>query len=281
MSTLTAPTSPTASPARRSTHTDARLGFGRLVRAQWIAVSSLRGNLVALVLGIIATAGLAAAFTVLIAISSGSSDGATMMPPLFVPAMTTHIVAAIVAVVVAVSLYSKERSTGAHRTMLAAAPRRVGHVGSKAVVIGASSFVAGLITMALSTAAVAIVYAAFGSPLGIESFAGDIIAPIIGASFYIAACAVFALGIAVLVRSETWAILIVLLYLLMLPSVLMMLPFEWAPVVSEYLLSTSNTMLVGPFTGISADWISDAALTIAWPAAALGVGMIVERSRDA
>jgi len=281
MSTLTAPTTPPASPARRSTHTDARLGFGHLVRAQWIAVSSLRGNLVALILGTIATAGLAAAFALLIAFSSASADGATMMPPLAVPAMATHIVAAIVAVVVAVSLYSKERSTGAHLTMLAVAPRRVGQIGAKAVVVGASSFVAGLVAMVLSTAGVAIVYAAFGSPLGVESFAGDIIAPIIGSAFYIAACAVFALGISVLVRSETWAILIVLLYLLMLPSVLMMLPFEWAPVVSEYLLSTTNTMLVNPFTGISADWISDVALTIAWPAAALGVGMIVERSRDA
>src|SRR5690606_5162188 len=131
-----------------------------------------------------------------------------------------------VAVVVAVSLYSKEHSTGAHRTMLAVAPRRVGQVGAKAVVIGAASFAAALVAMTLSMTAVAVVFGVFGNPLGIESFAADVVMPVVGAAFYAAACAVFALGVAVLVRGETWAILIVLVYLLMLPTVLLMLPFE-------------------------------------------------------
>ncbi|WP_105566656.1 hypothetical protein [Microbacterium halophytorum] len=275
----TATTAP--APARRATHDGARLTFGRLVRSQWITLSTLRGNIVALVLGVLATAGLSTLFALMISISYEGSGGQTMLPDYTSLSVNTYSIAMIVAVLTAVSFYAKERSTGAHRTLLAAAPRRVGQIGAKAVVIGAASFAAALIAMALSATGVAIVLGIFGNPLGIESFATDVVLPAIGASFYVAACAVFALGIGVLLRSETWAILIALVYLLMLPTVLMMLPFDWAPTVADYLLSTSGEQLVVPFTGLNGELWTDIGLTIAWPAATLGIAMAVERSRDA
>lgn len=277
MTTATAATAP----ARRATHDGARLAFGRLVRSQWITLSTLRGNIVALVLGVLATAGLSTLFALMISISYEGSGGQTMLPDYTSLSVNTYTIAMIVAVLTAVSFYAKERSTGAHRTLLAAAPRRVGQIGAKAVVIGLASFTATLIAMVLSATGVAIVFGIFGNPLGVESFATDVVLPAIGASFYVAACAVFALGIGVLLRSETWAILIALVYLLMLPTVLMMLPFDWAPTVADYLLSTSGEQLVVPFTGLNGELWTDIGLTIAWPAAVLGLAMAAERSRDA
>lgn len=282
MTTATAQTAtPTQNANRRSTHSDARLGFAHLVHSQWIALSSLRGNVFALIFGVLATAGFATAFAVMISLSHEWSDGQTPLPDFTSLGVNTYVIAMIVALLTAVSLYAKEHSTGANRTLLAVAPRRAGLIGAKAVVIGAASFVAALLAMALSMMGVAIVFGVFGNPLGIESFASDVVLPAIGASFYVAACAVFALGVSVLLRSETWAILLVLVYLLMLPTVLVLLPFDWAPIVADYLLSTSGDQLVMPFTGLSTDLLTDLGLTIVWPAAALGVAMAVDRLRDA
>lgn len=282
MTTATAqPSVPVPSPARRSTHSNARLGFAGLVRSQWIALSSLRGNVAALIIGIVATAGLATAFAAMISYSHESSGGQTLMPEFTTLGVNTFTIALIVAVLPAVALYAKEHSTGANRTLLAVAPRRAALIGAKAVVIAAVTFAAAFVAMALSMTGVAVVFGAFGNPLGIDSFGADVVLPAVGAAFYIAACSVFALAAAALLRSETWAILLVLVYLLMLPTVLMMLPFDWAPVVSEYLLSTSGEQLVAPFTGFSADLFADLALTVAWPAVALVAAMAVDRSRDA
>ncbi|MGO1848089.1 MAG: hypothetical protein ACTH0V_04365 [Microbacteriaceae bacterium] len=282
MTTATAqPAAPVQSAARSGSHADARITFPHLVRAQWITLSSLRGTLVSLFLGIGLAVGLAGAFSLMISLSNQMSEGATALPDLTTMGTNTITVALCVAVLVAVSFYAKEHSTGAHRTLLAAAPRRATLIGAKAVVIAVSAFVAAVIALALSFAAVSIVYAGFGNPVLTGSFLDSILLPILGGAFYVAASAVFALGVSVLLRSETWGILLVLVYLLMLPTVLMLLPFDWAPTTAEYLLSSTGSQLAAPFAGFTGELAADLALTLAWPIAALGLGMAVESGRDA
>lgn len=281
MTTATAQEAASLTQVRRTASSGSHLTFWNLVRSQWIALSSLRGSIFALIFGIVATAGLATAFTVMISLSHEWSGGETVLPDLTAMGMNTVTIAICVAVVVAVSHYAKEHTTGAHRTVLAAAPRRGSLIGAKAVVIGASTFVGSVVALAVSFAGASIVYGAFGNTQLSGSFLDGVVLPIVGGAFYATACAVFALAVSVLLRSETWSILLVLIYLLMLPTVLMMLPFEWAPTVADYLLSTSGESLTAAFTGIDSALLTDLALTIAWPAATLALAIGVERSRDA
>lgn len=270
-------------PARTPRHTpaDARVTFPRLVRSQWMALRSLRSSLVSLIVGMIATIGLAAAFAFLMAYSSEQAGGLFPLPDLTTMGNNTAIIAMCVAVLVAVAHYAKEHATGALATTRAAAPKPVGLIGAKATVVGLASFAAGVITLALSFAAVAVVYGSFGYATVTGSFLDTVVLPILGGALYIAACAVFGLGVAVPLRSETWAVLVVLLFLLMVPTVLANLPYDWAPATADVLLGTTGQTLMLPFPGLTGTYALDLALTVAWPAAAVVAAMAVERSRDA
>ncbi|MGO1769536.1 MAG: hypothetical protein ACTHZX_06250 [Microbacterium sp.] len=273
--TASAPTTPAAARPRQ----DARLGFGHLVRSQWIALTSLRGTIVALVLGIGFTVAMAGAFAALIAYSAQQTGGA----PMDITAMggNTVAIAVCVAVLVGVSHYAKEHSTGALRTTLAVAPGRAALIGAKAVVIAVSTFVAALVALALSFTAVAAVYGVFGFTALDGSLLDTVALPILGGALYVTASAVLALGVAVLLRSETWSVLLVLVFLLMVPTVFLMLPYEWAPVVNDLLLSSAGGVLAEPFAGFSGDVLQALAVTVAWPTLALVAAMAVERRRDA
>lgn len=279
MSTLT---SHADAPVRfRSSQSHARLSFGALISSQWITLRSLRGTIASLIVGAALTVGFAATFALLLALSNQLSEGEMGMPGLGMVGLNTVIVAVAVAVLVAVAHYAKERSTGALRTTLAAAPRRVGVIGAKAVVIAVSTFAAAVVTLALSVAAVAVVYISFGHELAVSSFLDELLLPVLGGAVYVTATALFALGVAVLLRSETWSVMLVLMVILVLPIVFQVLPFEWAPTVGELLLPSAGQALPLPFDGFSAELVRNVVVTLAWPAAALVAGMAVERSRDA
>lgn len=275
----TATASATAAPTVARGQSGARLGFGRLVRSQWIALTSLRGTIVALVLGVGLTVGMTGAFAALISFSAQQNGAAPADITDMGGSMT--VLALCVAVLVGVSHYAKEHSTGALRTTLSVAPRRVAVVGAKATVIAASTFVAAIVALALSFTTVAAVYGVFGFPAVTGSFLDAVALPILGGASYITAAAVLALGVAVLLRSETWAVLIVLVSLLMLPSVFQMLPYEWAPVVHDLLLPSAGGVLGMPFPGFTGEVLQALALIVAWPAVALVAAMAVESRRDA
>lgn len=275
MTTATAPTT------FRGSQSDARITFGTLIRSQWITLRSLRGTTVSLIIGAALTIAFAAGFAMLLALSNQLSADEMPMPDVTLLGLNTVVVAVAVAVLVAVAHYAKERSTGALRTTLAAAPRRVGILGAKAVVITVSTYVAAAVTLALSIAAVSLVYLAFGYEVAVGSFVGDLLLPVLGGALYVTAAAVFALGIAVLLRSETWSVMVVLMVILVLPIVFQMLPFDWAPTVGELLLSNAGQSLLFPFEGFSGELLRNLGVTVAWPVVALVAGMAVERTRDA
>lgn len=274
-------TTATAPATFRGSQSDARITFGTLIRSQWITLRSLRGTTVSLIIGAALTIAFAAGFAMLLALSNQLSADEMPMPDVTLLGLNTVVVAVAVAVLVAVAHYAKERSTGALRTTLAAAPRRVGILGAKAVVITVSTYVAAAITLALSIAAVSLVYLAFGYEVAVGSFVGDLLLPVLGGALYVTAAAVFALGIAVLLRSETWSVMVVLMVILVLPIVFQMLPFDWAPTVGELLLSNAGQSLLFPFEGFSGELLRNLGVTVAWPVVALVAGMAVERTRDA
>lgn len=268
-----------AAAPRRTASLDApRLTFSRLVRAEWIGLTSLRGTIASLVVGTVLVLAVSVGMTALLLAVNGDPAGA---PPALMMTLGAATVAQIIAVLVGVGVFAKEHATGSLRTQLAAAPRRVATVGAKAVVVAVSTFAWSLASLLLSFAGVVAVGAVWGVEPALDDALTAILLPIVGAALFTALVGVLSLGVAALLRSETWSVTLVLVFLLVLPTVLLTLPFEWAPTIHDALMAPAGDALMTPNADVDGETVRDIAIAFVWPIAALVAGMAVVRRRDA
>jgi ABC-2 type transport system permease protein len=273
-------TTATAAPRRAATLGAPRLTFSHLMRAEWISLRSLRATTISLLIGGVLSLLIAVGFSIMIAaMTRDQGAGLGGMPAADTMGTNAVLITQLVAVVIGVAAYAKEHATGSLRTQLAAAPRRISMLGAKAAVVALAMFVWSAIILALSFAGVAIVYTAFDFPL--ELSAARVVVPILGGAALVALSAILGLGVGALLRSENWSVTVVLVFLLFVPTVLLTLPFEWAPRIAELLMGETGSALYTVPAAFDADVVRDILLTIAWPAAALIAGMAVVRRRDA
>lgn len=267
-------------PRRAASLGTPRLSFSHLMRAEWISLRSLRATTISLLIGGVLSLLIAVGFSLMLAaMARDQGAGLAAMPSADTMGTNAVLITQLVAVVIGVAAYAKEHATGSLRTQLAAAPRRVSMLGAKAAVVALAMFVWSAIVLALSLVGVAVVYAAFDFPLQLS--AARVVVPILGGAALVALSGILGLGVGALLRSENWSVTVVLVFLLLVPTVLMSLPFEWAPQVADLLMGETGSALYTVPAAFDADVVRDILLTIAWPAAALIAGMAVVRRRDA
>jgi len=276
-------TAPSAAPAPRQA--TSRVTFGSLVRAEWIALSSLRGNLISWIIGTVLVILPAGAFAAVYGAQySDSGQDPTMLewlPSVGEISMNGFFFAIAMAVVIGSAAFAKEHTTGSLRTVLSAAPKRFGVISAKALVVATATFAATLVAFALAFAAAWIVGGAFGLPTGVDDVVFGAILPMVGVGIFAAATAVFTLGVAAMLRSETWAVTSALVFVFILPMILATLPWSWGPAVSDVLLGTTGQNLAVAHTAITGELVLDLVLTIAWGAVAFFGGAAVMNRRDA
>ncbi|WP_110590345.1 ABC transporter permease subunit [Microbacterium suaedae] len=278
MTTVTAsPSSAVAAPAH--------VRFRTLVRAEWIALTSLRGTYASWIIGtllvILPAAGMAAIFGYEFLRSGSDPALAQALPSTSSLAMNGAIFAVAVATIVGAAAYAKEHSTGSLRSQLAASPRRFPLLAAKATVVAASVFVASVVAFALAVAAAAAVSSLFGIAVSVDDPILEIVVPLLGGGLFTASVAVFAIGLAAILRSETWAVTLALVFLFVVPMILVQLPWEWATQISDVLLGTTGQSLTMVRTEITGDLLVDALLTLGWAAVAFFGGAAVMSRRDA
>jgi len=278
LSSFSTPGSPATSgavvPPYRSQVGPARITFGRLVRAETIALFSLRSTYVVLLIG----GGLTFAIS-LLATLAFTASGLTEAP-FFSFATIGLLFAQIAATMTGAGLYAKEHSSGSLRTQFAAAPRRVKTMLAKATTLFVSVFVLGVVLLVVSLAASAVVFAATGRTVGLD--AGILVPLVLGGATVLALTSVLGLGVAALVRSEALTIAIVLVLLLVVPVLLTLAADqEWVRVISELMFSHTTATLTTPVNVAGDVLLRDALVSIAWPAAALAIGATAVARRDA
>lgn len=281
MTSLSSPATPGPSttagavvPPYRSQAGPARITFGRLVRAETIALFSLRSTHVVLLIG----GGLSFALSFLATLSF-SASGLTEAP-FFSFATIGLLFAQIAATMTGAGLYAKEHSSGSLRTQFAAAPRRVRTMLAKAATLFVSIFVLGVILLVLSLAASAVVFVVGGRTIAFDL--GVLLPIVVGGAAVLALTSVLGLGVAAIVRSEALTITIVLVLLLVLPVLLTLAAEqEWARVLSDLMFSHATATLTQPIDAVRDVLARDILITIAWPAAALAIGTAAVARRDA
>jgi ABC-type transport system involved in multi-copper enzyme maturation permease subunit len=270
MSTLTATTS-------RSTRE--RVTPVRAAKSEWIKLISLRSSWITFAAAVVAVIGLG----VLISAVT-NSHFAEMRPEerLRFNAVDRSLaginLAQLAIGVLGVLVVTGEYATGMIRSSLMAVPRRLPVLAGKAVVFAAATFVLMIIS---AFVAFLLGQAALGSH-GTTLNAPHALRAVIGVPLYLTVVAVFAIGIGFIVRSTAGGIATLFGIMLVLPGLGRLLPTTWQPHVLPYLPSNAGAGVysVQPEAGMLSTWTGFAVLCI-WAAAALVIGAILLRRRDA
>lgn len=278
---------PTLSPTSPGSH-GTTLRFGGVIRSEWIKLRTLRSTVWSYIFVIVLTLGMALLMALTMANGVGGRgdiSGATGAAEieLFVQASVFGVyLAQLVVAVLGVLVVSGEYGTGMIRSTLAAVPARLPALAAKAAVLFVATFIVGLVSTVGAFFVATVVYSGHGLTASLTD--PDVFMPMLGAALYLALLAVFALGVGTMVRSSAGGIGIVLALILVVPTVLAMIPADWAQTLTTYLLSDAGTNMFAPaaLTGTESltAW-QGLLVVVGWVAASLtGAGVLLMK-RDA
>lgn len=279
--------------ATASVRADARLGFGGVLRSEWIKFTSLRstywtsGVIVLLWIGLALLMASTGQFAAVGPTGEALPMGDEQRQYLLVMIATSgSLIGVLVAGIQGVLSISGEYSTGMIRSSLTAVPHRLPVLAGKGIVVFIWMFLLGAVSIAGSY----LVALPFLGADGIDAtLDGGTLLAFLGATVYLGLVGLFGLGIGTLVRAAAGGIAIVVGVLLVLTTVLgvlSMLSIEWINELTPYLLSNSGSamsMVEGNsiFGEQTLEPIGATLVTAAWSAAALVLGGLALKGRDA
>jgi ABC-2 type transport system permease protein len=265
------------------------LSFPRIVRSEWIKFRSLRSPAwtlsiaAALVIGF----GILIAFGFLDAARAGAmgevGPGVGASGDLGLGATTATMgvfIAQLAVATLGVLIISGEYGTGMIRSTLVAVPRRTPVLAAKAIVFAIVAFVVGTV----STFGTFLATTPILATEHLESTLSDpeVQRILLGGGLYLAAIGVLSMGVGAIVRSTAGGIGTIVALLLIVPTILSMLPWEWVDTVAHYLpasagqhimAETSDTATLGPWQGFG--------VLLIWVVVTMVTATILLRKRDA
>ncbi|MGO2654535.1 MAG: ABC transporter permease subunit [Pseudoclavibacter sp.] len=247
-----------AAAARRDRLGSARLGFGGVLRSEWIKLWSVRSTWWTLSVLIVVGVGLALLVGLAIASVAGqtgtdssgvtglfeSGDADAQTAQMLQLAASGIGAAALVASVLGVLNITTEFSGGSITTSMLAVPRRWPVLLAKALAVGIVLAVLGFVTMLLSAVVVSLLL--HGVLPDQQPFSSQMLLVSLGAAAYLAALGIISVHIGAVVRSPAAGIAIVVGLLMIVPTVLSIVSgfdIDWALTVNDWLPSQAGTAL--------------------------------------
>lgn len=246
--------------------------LGRAVRAEWLKFGTLASNTITALAALALIVGLAVVLVAVRAVESTTSPG----PALPITDLLTGVSwAQLLLAVLAVVAICSESASGTSRVSFLAVPTRWPVLLGKAAVVGAVSFLIGV----LGAGGALAVGAAGGIDVGAD--AGLAIRLLVGSGVYLGALAVLGLGIGAVVRNLVGGILTVIGVLWLLPMLVVLIPVPEVQRLAAYLPAPAGGLLIAAESPTSSlpPWAGGAVL-LAWAAAALVGAVIAVRARD-
>jgi ABC-2 type transport system permease protein len=276
-----------AHPSQRAHSTS--LSFGGVLRSEWIKLRSLRSTTWSYLIVIAISLGMALIMSLSMASDMNGGADASGMPAdgqvsLIVQSSVFGVFfGQLVAGVLGVLIISGEYTTGMIRSTLTAVPKRLPALAAKAIVLFVTTFLVGLVANLGAFVVSSVVFA--GVDVSASLVEPAVFLPILGGALYLALVSVFALGVGTMLRSSAGGIAAVLGVMLLLPTVLQMIPAEWAHDLIPYLLSSAG---LGIFTSATAEPTADALgawlsllVVLAWVGASIAGAAVLLKRRDA
>ena len=181
-----------------------------MLRSEWLKLVTVRSTFFTTLVALLLAGGISALAGAVI--SAQRASGGT---PLEVASGTLSLVALVVGVLGVLSI-GGEYSTLQIRSSAAAVPSRWPIPVAKAVVVGAWSFVLGLVVTFGGFGLMAVLLGGKGVAV---TFDADVVGALVGGAFYLAIIAVFAVGLGTLVRAPAAGITVVAALLFVAPII--------------------------------------------------------------
>ncbi|MFF6878629.1 MULTISPECIES: ABC transporter permease [unclassified Streptomyces] len=240
--------------------------FTPVLRSEWLKIRTLR-SLTAVLPALFAAT---VAFSAIAGVSDASDPG---FDPLFA-ALSGVIPGQIAAISFGAMAVSSEFHQGALRLSLAAVPRRGRWFAAKAAVIAVPALLAGLVT---ALAALLVGRAGLGSAADTLS-TGEQVRGVVGCGVYLMLMALFAAGLAALLRSGVATLSLLIPFILVVSFVI----GDATGTVADFLPDKAGQLVLREsYGGASLGPWSGLAVTALWTAAALLAGAWSVRRRDA
>lgn len=277
--TTTAATAPSAA-------VEPRVPFRRLVKAEWIKLRSLRS----VVLGLL----LATAAVLACEVNAAIADRRLLARPAFVLddvfTNNAHIVVLYVFGSLGAIVIVSEHGSGLIRTTFAAVPDRIAVINAKAVVVAAVTTAAGLLAVAASYLAVAIIGT---GRIPLQPLrAADVQWYLASSVLLFPVSALVGLGLGVLIRHAATAMIAVTAVLAVLPQFVTSHAHAWINDLHNAMLFAAwqrlkqphgfgpAPVLPGPHAFAPATVTGSWFVYAAWPVIAMAVALAVVRRRD-
>ncbi len=268
MSAVTTPVSSSSAGTRGVT-------AGGVLRSEWLKLVTVRSTFWTTLVALLLAGGISLLAGSVISVERASSDTA-----LQVANGTLSLVALVVGVLGVLSI-GGEYSTLQIRSSYAAVPTRWPVPVAEAVVVGAWSFVLGLVVTFGGFGLMALLLGGKGVDV---AFDGDTVGALLGGALYLAIIAVFAVGLGTLVRASAAGITVVAAILFVAPIIVRLVAAltgaDWLSTVDDYLLSSSGGVLFAP-KGTAAVELWAALVSLAcWLAAVWVPAVVLTMRRD-
>ena len=270
-------TTPAATVRHRGTP-GIHLSFVHVLHSEWIKLRTLRSTVWSYLIVIVMALGMALLGSTQSSFEGVPGDQQTQTV-IFASTFGIYFGQLVVAVL-GVLVISGEYSTGMIRSTITAVPKRLPALWAKAIVLFITTFVVGAIS---SFGSIAIALPILAGK-GIHADWGDsalYLTPLSGA-LYLALLSIFALGIGAILRNSAGGIAAVLGILLLLPTLWMLIPGQWAIDASPYLLPNAGSnffQAAGPDATLE-PWQSLIVIVV-WVAVSLAGAAVLLKRRDA
>lgn len=278
MSTIT-------NPGRRAATIPSRLNFLRLLRAEWIKLTSLRSSVILLLSAVAAMIGVAAlgawGVTVLLSQDAMAAMSQNLQSVALAIPASGIVLGQLLIGSLAVIQVGSEYGTGLIRASFTASPRRISNVLAKTAVMAVTAFITGLLG-GLGSYLVAQPFLS-GHGLAFSLDADGVIPSILNLGASLALVSVMAIGIGYLLRSSAAGITVTLGVLLVLPIVAGIAGMFNASILElgRYLPSSAATQMVAITTGAGEFTQGQGALLLlAWAAVPMFAGLAAVKTRD-
>ncbi|PRI11689.1 ABC transporter permease subunit [Leucobacter massiliensis] len=265
----------TVSSRPRAVH--AKLGFGGVLRSEWIKLSSLRSIRITLLLTVLGGLGLSGLMSLMWSQQGigmfGSGPAALQGYLLFGPALLSSFLALVFGVL-GVFAISSEYSSGMILSTLTAVPKRTSVFVAKMLVLAGLSVAAALVIfgggLGVAVAFMPDAAAQLGSPA--------VVSGTLGAIAYLTLVALFAFGVSALLRSTAGGIAVVAGVSFVLPIVMQLMTmtgWSWVPEVSSYLPGSLGSRLAQGVTETAAAAPAGPGFGLAFAAMVLWAAVVV------
>jgi ABC-type transport system involved in multi-copper enzyme maturation permease subunit len=243
-----------------------------LLRAEWAKLGSVRSSYWSVGLAVLAMIGYGA-------INSASHGGAhaDVVNPIST-SLSGVLLAQLAIGVLGVLVISSEYSTGMIRCTFAAAPQRRSVILAKTGVFAALAFAVGTVASVIAF----LTGQAIMSAHGVDLTSPGALRSVIGIGLYLSLLGVLAVALGTVIRRSIGAIAALVGLLLVLPGLLLTLPASLQDSVVKFLPANAGQAIftTGADSSTLPPW-AGLAVFAAYAAAALTIGLVLVRRRDA